>query len=1231
MKKYLYLVAAVLVTSLFIANNAKATHMAGGEITYSYISPNTYLITVKLYRDCSPNTATMPTSIAVCYSSPSGGSGNITCPLVAGSGQMLPPTPCVTAAQCYQEWMYQGTGTLPSAQPNWKFSYDLCCRNNAITTLTPPGGNSMYIYTTLDNVAAPVNSAPIFTYIPNIRFCVNNQFYYNPGAVDPDGDSLSYALDVAETGGGGCPPNPVACQYVAPWSSTNPITTQNGTNLDPVTGTVSFFPTQLMIGVVCVQVTEWRTLAGVPTAIGTIKRDIQVNIVGGCTIITPTFANVIMQNGIQASCGDNTFILSFSDPIQCGSVVATDVRVTDPYGFPNPVISAVPINCSNNLCDSILVTVFNPLIGNGDTTYAFTKVGNDGNTFLGECGTQMPEFDSIAIIVNDTSQFTILQENVGCYFDSVTLNFNVDMWCQTIANDLSDLTLKDALGTVIPINSITSNCIPGNPFSYQSSFTLHFTGGTTGVSPLYLTVNTGTDANTIANKCGTFFNPGDTLAILTILNNIPINLGNDLTVCDSDPLPVLNGGLSGVTYQWLLNGNVLPDTTQSITAAVSGTYIVNINYGATCTGSDTIVVTISPSPAPNLGQDITLCVGDTIPTLNSGVSGATSYQWYNGGVLIPGATNSTYTPGGAGNYTVIVSIGTCTGTDSLTITINNGLPVALGNDLTLCTDDIMPILNANVTANSYQWYNNGVLIPGATQQTYPVPNTTGTTSYSVIAISSCTGTDTVDVTINAAPNASLGPDTSVCITDTLTLNAQDPGPTYQWYNGGVLITGATNQTYVPTQTGLYSVVVINSNNCDDTAFVNVTVYTAAPTPTVNNVTYCSGTSITPLNAGVTGVGYQWYNGATLIPGETNQTYQPTSPGTYTVVVSAGTCTASGQGTVTEVQTPIIALNNPAPICQGQPFPQIDAGAQPAGYTYLWSTGETTQIITSTAAITYTVTITNSQGGISCTATDSVAIIVNQNPVVAAGTDQTICAGAGNVSFTASGSFTNPTYVWSNGATTQSIQPNNAGTYTVTVTDNGCTGSDDVTLWVNPLPVLNLSSTVEIETEHGESHNFVCVLDPFPVISVSAPGNAAVYNWTYTPTGGSPTTLNVSGSSYQVPASAYGQYTIEVIDSNSCRSTVDLFVEEDPCDPIFYNIITPNSDGDNDAWQIGNFDISFPHMVQIFNRWGQELLSTSSYKNDWDGDDLPDGTYYYIVTYNSKDYKGTITKISNPDK
>lgn len=1238
MKKCFYIIAMLVMTSALLVNKAYATHVSAAEITYEYTgTPNTWIITLKAYRDCSGGTATMPTSTQVCYSSlNTNQSGSLTVTLLPGSGGVVPPTICVpptSTFQCYEEYVYEGLVTLPSPAIDWTFSWELCCRNNAITTLQNPGGLGMMVQTTLNSVVAPTNSSPEFFFIPIYRICVNTQFYMSPGTVEIDGDSIVYSLYNVEDGPFSCAVSmpPITLTYNAGFSATSPLTTLNGTTMNSNDGTISVYPTQYPeIGVIGVLATEYRN----GNIIGTVKRDMQINIINQCAPVIPNFINLQTitlpgggtVQGLTANCGDSTLILSLSNQVQCGSIVPTDIRVTEPGGFPNPVIQATAFNCQNSLTDSVFVRLYNPL--QQGVSYLYTKIGNDGNTFLSECGTQMEEYDSIAIVVVDPGTFveSVINEP-SCSFSQLNVTFTQPLACYTIAANLSDIEITDAAGTTVPLISLSSNCQPNNPWSYQTTFTFNVTPGLY-TSPIYITVQTGTDGNTISNACGTFIPNNDTIAIINFGSNIPVNLGPDVTAC-AGQAPVLNAGYPG-TFVWTLNGTPLSDTTQAITANQSGTYIVTVNNGPSCSGTDTIDVSLLAAPAPALGNDIQICITDPLPVIYSNVPGATSYQWYLDGVLIPGANLDSLQTTAAGTYAVVVSnAANCDGSDTLLLTIISSVPVNIGTDITICSDDTYPTLDAG-PGQSYQWYLNGSVLPNDTNQTL-LTNAAGQYSVIVTSVSSCTGSDTLDLFVNAIPTVSLGPDTSVCITEGFTLYAQNPGSTYQWTFNGTNISGATQDSLVPTQTGLYAVIVTNSNNCDATAQVNVTVYTQAPAPNVVSVAYCAGSTIPPLNAGVTGVSYQWLDpNNNPIPGETNITFQPTAPGTYTVIVNIGTCTNQGSGTVTEVPQPAVSLPATASACSLDPAPILDAGIQPAGTTYSWSTGETTQSISALSTGTYTVTLTLNQNGIVCSANSSTLVTINQNPAPFVA-NQTICSGDAAVTFDAGIVVTNGSYSWSNGATTQTIQTSAAGSYTVTVTENNCAGSATANLFVNPLPVATFSSTPEFEIhDDGSMGIHICKLDSFPFISVNSTF-IQFYNWTFVDMSGQSNPNINNTSSYQVPNGTYGDYIVEVVDSNGCRTEIEIEVEEEACDPIIPNVITPNADGNNDEWEILNFDNTFFHTLVIFNRWGNEVLSTNNYDNKWKAEDLPDGTYFYILNYNENDYKGTITVIRGEQK
>jgi gliding motility-associated-like protein len=82
-----------------------------------------------------------------------------------------------------------------------------------------------------------------------------------------------------------------------------------------------------------------------------------------------------------------------------------------------------------------------------------------------------------------------------------------------------------------------------------------------------------------------------------------------------------------------------------------------------------------------------------------------------------------------------------------------------------------------------------------------------------------------------------------------------------------------------------------------------------------------------------------------------------------------------------------------------------------------------------------------------------------------------------------------------------------------------------------------------------------------------------------------------------------------------------------------NAISPNGDGKNDVWKLPFIELLYPDaVVEIYNRWGQRVFyDDDGYKVPWDGryngEEVPQGTYYYIITLNHPNepdpYKGTL--------
>ena len=755
----------VMVGLLAVPQSAEASHAVGADITVTQLGPLQYRVTLRFYRDCQGISA--PTSAIISYSSAIMGlQGTATATQITTlpnglpNGSQIPLSPCIQpgvlttcqggTAYGVQEWHYEVIVTLPMACPDWVFSWNTCCRNATIDNLANGGGESIYVFTTLDNVNIVNNSSPVFNTIPVNQFCVGNQFFYSQGAVDPDGDSLVYSLVPCLSNGIGAP-----VAYGGGYTATQPLQalTPPGVQIDPTNGLITFTPTLQMEAVICVLVEEYRQ--GV--LIGSVQRDIQISISGNCVPNPPASVkdtvNALGEEGINAYCGDTCLILALTENVQCGSVAldGSDFRALDPQGLPNPIFHLEPLSCVNGFTDSVMVCFYKPLTFG--TTLMWTKLGNDGNTLLSDCGTAMAEFDTIRIFVLDTITQPLEPENIQlpCTFTDFTVTINQTMACNTFAADASDFTLIDANGTFIPLSGVTGlGCSPSSPYVNQFEFTVN--GNIPNVvNPLYLILGQGNDANTIANQCLVFFPVGDTLAIINSSGNFPVDLGPDSTLCSNDAKPLLDAGIAGATYQWFIDGNPLPDTTQTIIATQTGNYAVTVSVRPDCNGGDTTYINIIQSPDPSLGADIRICDGDPLPTLDATVAGAIQYTWTLNGSPV-GTNSPTLQATGDGTYIVVVDVGgACVGVDTLNLIIEPEVTVPLGNDVTICEGDDL-ILDAGLAGSpSYVWNKDGNLIGGNTQ-TLTV-NEAGVYSVEVTNALGCKGVASMTLTIEKYPIA----------------------------------------------------------------------------------------------------------------------------------------------------------------------------------------------------------------------------------------------------------------------------------------------------------------------------------------------------------------------------------------------------------------------------------------------------------------------------------------------
>lgn len=112
---------------------------------------------------------------------------------------------------------------------------------------------------------------------------------------------------------------------------------------------------------------------------------------------------------------------------------------------------------------------------------------------------------------------------------------------------------------------------------------------------------------------------------------------------------------------------------------------------------------------------------------------------------------------------------------------------------------------------------------------------------------------------------------------------------------------------------------------------------------------------------------------------------------------------------------------------------------------------------------------------------------------------------------------------------------------------------------------------------------------------------------------------LEGPSVTASPSEFGafNYTAQT-EINGCPFQANFLVTVVP--PISpFNAFTPNSDGFNDTWEIDRITEWPNAQIVVYSRWGAKVFQATNYRNDWDGDDLPAATYYYVIELNPIDF------------
>ncbi len=541
----------------------------------------------------------------------------------------------------------------------------------------------------------------------------------------------------------------------------------------------------------------------------------------------------------------NTYSVTLTDANGCTSSESINLQM-------HPVAPLVNISGSTNVCAGSTVTLCASFTSNNSGPYSFNW--NNG-AFADSC-----------ITVSAGSYTLVLSNSLGCRRTSAL---------HTVTNHALPVANIQPSGNIFVCNGTdTTLCANAGFASYlwsdgTTTNCLTSTAGNYSVTVTDAFGCTGTDAVTITNRTVPVPNiqPSGTILVCS---------GSDTTVC-------ANPNFFG--YLWS-NG-----TTTNCITSTAGNYSVTVTDGFGCTGTDAVTITNRSVPIPNIQPSgtILVCSGsDTTVCANPNFFG---YLWSNG-------TTTNCITSTAGNYSVTVTDGFgCTGTDAVTIS-NRTVPlpnIQPAGTLLVCTGSDT-LVCADAGFSSYQWSDGttvncitvslgtySVTVTDAfgclgsdavTVNNHPVPDVHIIPARTVLV---CTGTDTL-VCADAGFSNYLWTtgSTATCITvqsgtyfvtvtdgfgcqgiDSATVIDYQPlqplifgdiapfdtlfssaATGNQWYEVGAgIISGATQNYFVPDHNGLYYVVETDGNGCssfnsDTTNFIYATVPAGFSTGTI---------------------------------------------------------------------------------------------------------------------------------------------------------------------------------------------------------------------------------------------------------------------------------------------------------------------------------------------------------------------------------------------------------------
>ena len=571
----------------------------------------------------------------------------------------------------------------------------------------------------------------------------------------------------------------------------------------------------------------------------------------------------------------------------------------------------------------------------------------------------------------------------------------------------------------------------------------------------------------------------------------------------------LLNAVAPITYVWN-NGA----TTEDLTNVAAGTYTVTITDGTGCSVTESFTILQSSALAINFIQSNVSCYGASDGSLAALVTGGTSpytYSWLSGGST-PIKSNLS-----AGTHTLTVTDANgCSATASGTLTQPTQIQATIGVSNLTCYSSGDGALSLTVVGGSggytYSW-SNGESTKDLTNLQAGMYSVTITDSDGCSQAFNANVTQPDSLRIQAAViHEDCFGNLSGAIDVSVTGGTLPYG--FDWFQGGVLF--ANSEDLSSLEAGTYDLMVTDASGCVQLSTFTVDGPSEALQASEQKIDIsCFGDStgslVLSVSGGMTPYSFSWSDG------DTTQNRTGLGAGSYTYsVIDANGCSISNTVTITE---PLQALSSTAVVTHVNCFGEATGGVDltvsggTAPYSFLWTTGDITEDLSTLLAGYYEVTITDAAG---CSLQWSDTLTQPLLPLtVGLSLTHVACFGdlTGAIDASVSGGTGPYVYAWNTGASTEDLNGLGAGNYSLTVTDAlGCSSTVTETITQNTALALSLIQT-----------DVACFGGATGSIAAIASGGATPYTYAWSSGG---TTAIKSGL-------IAGTYTITVTDAAGC--------------------------------------------------------------------------------------------------